>query len=836
MENNMENKQNEPVMEVQSNTSELSFRTFEYDGFTYEMPTFQTKPLVTFLDLEMSFTTKTGFANAVLSGNLDEFVSLHADDTYSFFITLNETGRISEEDSEERPHIILYRQKEQKPVLDDRFYAFPSYYETETPEVCLPAGDYFGVICGAQPSVKSTICLEKIEGMFLFHFRIKEHGSRLIHPILAHHLADEETKLQLRPTTGTLCPSDEYRYVCYNGTYRHIYRSHCDMTDNLLTVDLFHDETPLDNNYMVVLYHNNEPFMVYQYDLLGNQICHLTASPIDRTSPIYTLATQIEMWVSDYKFALELGFLPVKDYILEVLTGTREKGNLMVFSPTLPSENFLEGMAELLYEEYRYTAVEGAELVQAWRASGSRGLKLLLHGNRVFVLHNLSVLLLPEYQSLLTELDTMIASGEKVFYLFGQADILSTLLKRLFQSAVTFAPDRCLVIPEYTPTDKVYIVYSRLIDEHMYSMKGISMKALYELIIHEDEIFNSMGKNELHEWTDRQIVPYLDRLDESEYEETDFDIKLVNVDFDVIPLPPHCHTTFQECMEELNAMVGLDELKSRLSTLFNRMRFDQMRKNMGLPALNDNRLHMIFTGNPGTGKTTVARIMGKIFKELGVLSGGEVITAERADMVGKYIGHTEDTMKELIERAKGNVLFIDEAYSLGDGNRGDRTDYGYRAIECLLGVLANNDADMIVIMAGYEKEMKQLLDTNPGLRGRFAYTFNFDDFTEEQLLEICMNKLHDKQFYVEESVKDTIQECIHHTLAVKDELFHNARWAEQFVMQGIVSAMADRLCQNNSPTGIYDLCRVTASDVLKGYELTRPVRKVVRRQVGFKRA
>ena len=173
---------------------------------------------------------------------------------------------------------------------------------------------------------------------------------------------------------------------------------------------------------------------------------------------------------------------------------------------------------------------------------------------------------------------------------------------------------------------------------------------------------------------------------------------------------------------------------------------------------------------------------------------------------------------------------------MGDGNRGDRTDYGYRAIECLLGVLANNDSDLIVIMAGYEKEMKQLLDSNPGLRGRFAYTFHFEDFTAEQLLEICLHKLDEKQFQVEKSVKNTILECIHHTLAVKDELFHNARWAEQFVMQGIVSAMADRLSANTPPASIHDLCRVTDADVLKGYEMTRPVGKVVRRQVGFKRA
>lgn len=836
MENNMENKQNEPVMEVQAAPSELSTSTFEYDGFIYEMPMLPKEPLVTFNRMEMAFSTTTGFACAVLTDHTHEFVSLRSDDKYSFFTTLKETERLSDEESEERPHILLYRKEERTPVVNDILFALPDYYESETPELHLPAGEYFGVLCGVLPGENCNTGLEKVGEMYLYPFLIKEHGSRMIHPILYHREREQGSKLELRPTSGRLSLSDEYRYICYNSAYRHVDHSTCDATDNRLIIELSNESIVLDDNYMVVLYHNNEPFMVYRYELLNNEVRHLTATPIDKTSPFYVLATSIEMWISDYKFALELGFTPVKDYILEVLAGTREKGNLMVFSPNLPSEDFLDSIAKLLYDEYDYTMIDGAELAQGWRTSGSRGLKRTFHKERIFVLHNLSILLHPDYQSLLTELDTLIASEDKTFYLFGPTDILSALLKRLFQSADTFAADRRLVIPDYSPLDKVYIVKYHLMNEYMYTLHHTTLKALHELILQEAEIFSPMGISELHEWADNQIVPYLNNLDESETEEDDVDFKVVNIDFDAISLPVNPKEAFQVCMEELNAMVGLDELKSRLSTLFNRMRFDQMRKNMGLPELNDNRLHMIFTGNPGTGKTTVARIMGKIFKELGVLSEGEVITAERADMVGKYIGHTEDTMKELIERAKGNVLFIDEAYSLGDGNRGDRTDYGYRAIECLLGVLANNDSDLIVIMAGYEKEMKQLLESNPGLRGRFAYTFHFEDFTEEQLLEICLNKLDEKQFQVEKSVKNTILECIQHTLAVKDELFHNARWAEQFVMQGIVSAMADRLSANNPPANIHDLCRVTDADVLKGYEMTRPAGKVVRRQVGFKRA
>ena len=216
-------------------------------------------------------------------------------------------------------------------------------------------------------------------------------------------------------------------------------------------------------------------------------------------------------------------------------------------------------------------------------------------------------------------------------------------------------------------------------------------------------------------------------------------------------------------------------------------------------------------------------MIGRVFKELGILSKGEVITAERADMVGKYIGHTEDNMKSLLEKAKGNVLFIDEAYSLCDNRSEDRADFGHRALECLLTALASNESDMIVIMAGYEKQMKRMLETNPGMRGRFPYLFNFEDYTAEELSQICVNKLVAKEFAVTEDVKDVLVEYIRKAVQEKGTDFHNARWAEQFAMVGIVSAMAGRIAKagNRTPIATGDLCNVLAEDVVKGYELTK---------------
>ena len=144
---------------------------------------------------------------------------------------------------------------------------------------------------------------------------------------------------------------------------------------------------------------------------------------------------------------------------------------------------------------------------------------------------------------------------------------------------------------------------------------------------------------------------------------------------------------------------------------------------------------MIFTGNPGTGKTTVAKMVGKIYHALGQLSTGEVIVTGRSQLVGRFIGETEKNMQEILERARGNVLFIDEAYTLYDG-ASDHKDFGFRVLESLLAVLALEHADILVIFAGYEKEMKAMMDANLGLWGRFPHQFHFEDYSVDELLQI----------------------------------------------------------------------------------------------------
>lgn len=249
---------------------------------------------------------------------------------------------------------------------------------------------------------------------------------------------------------------------------------------------------------------------------------------------------------------------------------------------------------------------------------------------------------------------------------------------------------------------------------------------------------------------------------------------------------------FAESMEKLNDMVGLNNLKEHLTDTFLLMRFNEARRRLGLQADETGTFHMIFTGNPGTGKSTVAALMGRILHSLGVLSKGNVICTERHTLVKRYIGETEEAMNELLKQAKGNVLFIDEAYTLCVTEE-DRRDFGHHVIESLLGVLAQPHPDMVVILAGYEKEMERMMEMNPGLKGRFPYRFNFDDYNAEELHEIAMRHLEQHDYTLTDDARELLDACIATALERKDRHFANARWMLQFLTAGVLPSLARRL-------------------------------------------
>ena len=217
-------------------------------------------------------------------------------------------------------------------------------------------------------------------------------------------------------------------------------------------------------------------------------------------------------------------------------------------------------------------------------------------------------------------------------------------------------------------------------------------------------------------------------------------------------------------------LVGLKPVKARIREIAALLLIDKLRKNLGITAGNPG-LHMSFTGSPGTGKTAVGLKMADILYQLGYIKKGHLLTVTRDDLVGQYIGHTAPKTKEVLKKAMGGVLFIDEAYYLYKPD--NERDYGAEAIEILLQVMENQRDDLVVILAGYKEPMDKFYESNPGLSSRIANHIDFPDYTVEELLQIAKIMLQDQQYQLTPQAEAALTEYIQRRK--EKPLFANAR-------------------------------------------------------------
>ncbi|WP_078380822.1 stage V sporulation protein K [Sutcliffiella halmapala] len=242
------------------------------------------------------------------------------------------------------------------------------------------------------------------------------------------------------------------------------------------------------------------------------------------------------------------------------------------------------------------------------------------------------------------------------------------------------------------------------------------------------------------------------------------------------------HAILKDIERELGELIGLQEMKKVVKEIYAWIYVNKKREEVGLKA-EKQVLHMMFKGNPGTGKTTVARLIGKLFCDMNVLTKGHLIEAERADLVGEYIGHTAQKTRDLVKKALGGILFVDEAYSLA---RGGEKDFGKEAIDTLVKHMEDKQHDFILILAGYQREMEEFLRTNPGLVSRFPIIVDFPDYTVDELMEICMKMLKEREYVLSKEAEWKLRD---HLNQMKNMLlptaFSNGRYIRNILEKSI---------------------------------------------------
>ncbi|WP_295756833.1 AAA family ATPase [uncultured Holdemanella sp.] len=331
-------------------------------------------------------------------------------------------------------------------------------------------------------------------------------------------------------------------------------------------------------------------------------------------------------------------------------------------------------------------------------------------------------------------------------------------------------------------------------------------KALYAQFVYELGRYYLFNKNDKKDIVKDHFIQYIKLLDIKQEEKTI-----------VVEEPKEeSSESLEDLQKQLDSMIGLDEVKEQVHSIINELKIDELRKSKGLKVFNTSK-HLVFKGNPGTGKTTIARLLSKIYRELGILEKGQLIEVDRGGIVAGYVGQTALKTKEKIDEAMGGILFIDEAYTLAKGEN----DFGQEAIDTLLKAMEDHRDEFIVIVAGYDEPMEAFLQSNPGLKSRFNEYIHFDDYSEEELFTIFGLLCEQNDFRMDLEAQETLKTYLNDLCIHKPDNFANGREMRNLFDKS-KSAHANRLASLNEISD-EDLITFKKDDLLKAIEEMKSV-------------